>query len=100
MSIPAAGARLAFEWDRPNLLGAGRIRRAFVFHDVCEGTEPVSYANIIRVPNRLNSKHPCGTLGPMFRNTYLRAFSTLYYLNLDFIRFLGSLLQSRSALAR
>jgi hypothetical protein len=35
----------------------------------------------------------------MFHNTYLRAFSTLYYLNWDFIRFLGSLLQSRSALA-
>jgi putative transposase len=35
----------------------------------------------------------------MFHNTYVRAFSTLYYLNLDFIRFLGSLLQSRSTLA-
>ena len=35
----------------------------------------------------------------MFQNTYLRAFSTLYYLNLDFIRFLGSLLPSRSTLA-
>ena len=38
-------------------------------------------------------------LCPTFHNTYVRAFSTLYYLNLDFIRFLGSLLQSRSALA-
>src|SRR5262245_18283944 len=34
----------------------------------------------------------------MFHNTYLRAFSTLYYLNLVFIRFLGRLLQSRSTL--
>ena len=38
-------------------------------------------------------------LCPTFHNTYVRAFSTLYYLNLDFIRFLGSLLQSRSTLA-
>ena len=35
----------------------------------------------------------------MLRNTLSRDFLTLYYLSLDFIRFLGSLLQSRSALA-
>ena len=34
----------------------------------------------------------------MFHNTYLCAFSTLYYLNWDFIRFLGSLLRSKWAL--
>jgi hypothetical protein len=49
--------------------------------------------------NPLEFKASLWDSGPMFRNTYLRAFSTLYYLNLDFIRFLGSLLQSRSALA-
>jgi putative transposase len=35
----------------------------------------------------------------MLRNTFSRAILTLYYLSLDFIRFLGSLLQSSSALA-
>jgi putative transposase len=35
----------------------------------------------------------------MFHNTFSHAFSTLYYLSLDFLRFLGSLLQSRSVLA-
>jgi hypothetical protein len=35
----------------------------------------------------------------MLPNTLLLAFLTLYYLSLDSIRFLGSLLQSRSALA-
>ncbi len=35
----------------------------------------------------------------MLPNTFSRVFLTLYYLSLEFIRFLGSLLQSRSALA-
>ena len=35
----------------------------------------------------------------MLRKTFSRAFSTLYYLSLDFIRFLSSLLQSSSVLA-
>ena len=35
----------------------------------------------------------------MLPDTISRAFLTLYYLSLDFIRFLGRLLQSRSALA-
>jgi putative transposase len=35
----------------------------------------------------------------MLRHTFSHAFLTLYQVNLDFLRFLGSLLQSRSALA-
>jgi hypothetical protein len=35
----------------------------------------------------------------MLPDTISRAFLTLYYLSLDFIQFLGGLLQSRSALA-
>jgi len=35
----------------------------------------------------------------MLPDTFSHAFLTLYHVNLDFIRFLGSLLQSRSALA-
>src|SRR5215831_7893047 len=35
----------------------------------------------------------------MLRETLSHAFLTLYYVSLDFTRFLGSLLQSRSALA-
>ena len=35
----------------------------------------------------------------MLHNPFSRAFLTLYYLSLDFIRFLGSLLQSSSVLA-
>ena len=35
----------------------------------------------------------------MLRETFSQSCLTLYYVSLDFIRFLGSLLQSRSALA-
>jgi putative transposase len=35
----------------------------------------------------------------MLRETFSHAFLTLYHVSLDFTRFLGSLLQSRSALA-
>ena len=35
----------------------------------------------------------------MLRETFSHAFLTFYHVSLDFTRFLGSLLQSRSALA-
>ena len=35
----------------------------------------------------------------MLRDTFTHATLTIYHLTLDFMRFLGSLLQSRSALA-
>jgi hypothetical protein len=37
--------------------------------------------------------------GPMLPDTFSHAFLTLFHLSFDFIRFLGSLLQSRAALA-
>jgi len=47
----------------------------------------------------LKSRRVRGTLRLMFRKTFSHAFLTLYQVNLDSMRFLGSLLQSRSALA-
>ncbi len=37
--------------------------------------------------------------GPMLRDTFTHATLTLYHFTLDFMQFLDSLLQSRSALA-
>jgi hypothetical protein len=47
----------------------------------------------------LNSKRVRGTLRLMLQETFSHAFLTLYYISLEFTRFLGSLLQSRFALA-
>ena len=54
---------------------------------------------ISRFDKCLNLKRVRGTLRLMLRETFSHAFLTFYHVSLDFTRFLGSLLQSRFALA-
>jgi hypothetical protein len=58
---------------------------------------PCPTQKLSRSDKGLNSKRVRGTLRLMLRETFSHAFLTLYHLSLDFTRFLGSLLQSRSA---
>src|SRR5438093_5075594 len=60
---------------------------------------PCAAQELSRFDKCLKSKGVRGTLRLMLRETFSHAFLTLYHVSLDFTRFLGSLLQSRSALA-